>query len=273
MFQLMKVRSLVALVLLLGAFGASGQDFLSGKGPSKGLEIEQRLDAQLPLDLVFRDESGKQVKLGDYFQKGRPVVITLVYFSCPMLCNLVLDGLTTSIANIKMEPGKDYELLTISFDHRDTPALAAEKKEIYSRRYGRKGADEGWHFLTTDEPTVRKITAALGFRYAWDPKAQQFAHGTMTAVITPEGHVSRYLFGIENPSRDLRLGIVEASDGKIGSPTDQLLLLCYHYDPATGTYSKHAMNFVRAGGVATVVALAGFIFFLSRRPRDTETGA
>jgi len=269
----MKVRALAAITLLLGALSASGQDFLSGKGPAKSLEIEQKLDTQLPLDLVFRDEAGKQVLLGDYFQKGRPVVINLVYFSCPMLCNLVLDGLTTSIANIKMEPGKDYELLTISFDHRDTPALAAEKKGIYSRRYGRKGADEGWHFLTTDEATVRKITAALGFRYAWDPKAQQFAHGTMTAVITPEGRVSRYLFGIDSPARDLRLGIVEASGGKIGSPADQILLLCYQYDPATGTYSKYAMNFVRAGSVATMIALAGFIFFLSRRPTGTETGA
>ena len=269
----MKATTLTAMILLLFAFGASGQDFLSGKGPAKGLEIEQKLDTQLPLDLVFRDESGTQVKLGDYFQKGRPVVITLVYFSCPMLCNVVLEGLTTSIADIKMQPGKDYELLTISFDHRDTTALAAEKKKLYSRRYGRKGADEGWHFLTTDEETVRKITGALGFRYAWDQKAQQFEHGTMTAVATPEGRVSRYLFGIDNPARDLRLAIVEASDGKIGSPADQLLLLCYHYDPASGTYSRYAMNFVRVGGVATVAALAGFIFFLSRRPRDTETGA
>lgn len=261
------------MILVLCALGASGQDFLSGKGPAKGLEIEQKLDTQLPLDLTFRDEAGRQVKLGDYFQKGRPVVITLVYFSCPMLCNVVLDGLTATIADIKMQPGKDYELLTISFDHRDTTALALEKKKLYSRRYGRKGADEGWHFLTTDEETVRRITAALGFRYAWDPKAQQFAHGTMTAVITPEGKVSRYLFGIDNPARDLRLAIVEAGDGKIGSPADALLLLCYHYDPATGTYSRYAMNFVRVGGVATVAALAGFIFFLSRRPRDMETGA
>jgi protein SCO1/2 len=190
-----------------------------------------------------------------------------------MLCNVVLDSLTASIADIKMEPARDYELLTISFDHRDTPKLAAEKKGIYSRRYGRRGADEGWHFLTTDEATVRKITSALGFRYAWDPKAQQFAHGTMTAVITPEGKVSRYLFGIDNPSRDLRLAIVEASNGKIGSPADQLLLLCYHYDPASGTYAKQAMNLVRAGGFATVVALAGFIFFLSRRPNDPASGA
>lgn len=269
----MKLRFAMVLFLLLGARVAPAQDFLSFKGPTKGLEIEQKLDAQLPLDLVFRDEAGRQVKLGDYFQKGRPVVITLVYFSCPMLCNVVLDGLTSTIADIRMEPGKDYELLTISFDHRDTPKLAAEKKAIYAKRYGRKGADEGWHFLTTDEETVRKITSALGFRYAWDPKAQQFAHGTMTAVITPEGHVSRYLFGIENPARDFRLAIVEASNGKIGSPADQLLLLCYHYDPASGSYAAAAMNFVRAGGVATVFALAGFIFFLSRRPKDAATGA
>jgi len=269
----MRGTSVALLLFLVCAFGAAGQDFLSGKGPAKGLEIEQKLDTKLPLDLMFRDETGAQVRLGDYFQKGRPVVITLVYFSCPMLCNVVLDGLTASIADIKMEPGKDYELLTISFDHRDTPALAAEKKKLYSRRYGRKGADEGWHFLTTDEPTVRKITAALGFHYAWDPKAQQFAHGTMRAVITPDGRVSRYLFGIDNPARDLRLAIVDASGGKIGTPADQLLLLCYHYDPATGTYSRYAMNVVRAGAAATVVALAGFIFFLSRRPSDAETGA
>lgn len=269
----MKLQFAFVLILLLAASSAAGQDFLSFKSPTKGLEIEQKLDAQLPLDLVFRDETGRQVKLGDYFHKGRPVVINLVYFTCPMLCNVVLDSLTAAIADIKMEPGKDYELVTISFDHRDTPKLAAERKEIYSRRYGRRGADEGWHFLTTDEATVRKITAALGFRYAWDPKAQQFAHGTMTAVITPEGKVSRYLFGIDNPARDLRLAIVEASNGKIGSPADQLLLLCYHYDPGTGTYAKQAMNLVRAGGVATMVALAGFIFFLSRRPKGAASGA
>ncbi len=266
----MKLKLLATVLLLVTAIPAAAQDFLSQQGPTNGLRIDQNLNKQVPLDLKFKDENGKDVVLGDYFEQGRPVVISLVYFSCPMLCNMVMDGLTQSIANIKLTPGKDYEVLTISFDHRDTPSLAMEKKKIYSRRYGRPGTDEGWHFLTTDEATVRKITSAVGFRYAWDPKTNQFAHGTMTIVLTPDGKISRYLFGIDYPSRDLRLGMVEASKGVIGSPADTLLLLCYHYDPATGKYSKNAMNFVRAGGVATVLGLGGFIVILSRRPRHTE---
>jgi len=260
-----KLLKVVTLLMLL-ALPVGAQDFLSGEGPTRSFKAEQRLGEQLPLDLKFTNEKGEQVTLGDYFKDDRPVIISLAYFNCPMLCNMVLDGVTNAIANLKYEIGTDYQVLTISFDHRDTPEAAAQKKSIYARRYGRPGTEDGWAFLVTDdEETVKAITAAIGFRYAYDPERDEFAHGTMTTVATPQGTIARYFFGIEYSSFDLRLALLEASRGKVGSPVDQLLLLCYHYDPATGRYAKAAMNFVRAGGVATVLTIAGFILFLNKR--------
>lgn len=260
-----ELQGIIVLLALL-ALPAVAQDFLSGEGPTRALKTEQRIGEQLPLDLTFRNEKGEKVTLGDYFEDERPVVISLVYYNCPMLCNMVLDGVTSAIANLKYEIGTDYQVVTISFDHRDTPEMAAQKKSIYARRYGRPGTDEGWAFLVADEETIQKITGAIGFRFAYDPERDEFAHGTLTTVATPEGKVARYFFGIEYSSLDLRLALLEASKGKVGSPVEQLLLLCYHYDPATGRYAKAAMNFVRAGGVATVLAIAGFIMFLNKRP-------
>ncbi len=257
----------LAMIALL-ALPVAAQDFLSGEGPTRSFKAEQRIGKDLPLDLKFRNEHGEQVTLGDYFKDERPVVISLVYFNCPMLCNMVLDGVTNAIRNLKYEIGTDYQVVTISFDHRDTPEMAAEKKSIYARRYGRPGTEDGWAYLVADdEETVRAITSAIGFRYAYDPERDEFAHGTLTTVVTPKGTIARYFFGIEYSSFDLRLALLEASKGKVGSPVEQLLLLCYHYDPATGRYAKAAMNFVRAGGVATVLAIAGFIMFLNKRPR------
>lgn len=258
-------HSIIALLALL-ALPVAGQDFLSGEGPTRALKTEQRIGERLPLDLAFKNEKGEAVLLGDYFESDRPVVISLVYYDCPMLCNMVLDGVTSAISNLKYEIGTDYQVVTISFDHRDTPEMAAQKKSIYARRYGRPGTDDGWAFLTADEETIKKITAAIGFRYAYDPERDEFAHGTLTTIATPDGTIARYFFGIEYSSLDLRLALLEASKGKVGSPVEQLLLLCYHYDPATGRYAKAAMNFVRAGGVATVLAIAGFIMFLNKRP-------
>jgi protein SCO1/2 len=263
----MRIRTLgFAFLLALPALPVATQDFLSAEGPTSSLKIEQKIGKQLPLDLKFRNEKGDQVTLGDYFKDERPVVISLVYYNCPMLCNMVLDGVTNAIANLKYEIGSDYQVVTISFDHRDTPEMAAQKKSIYARRYGRPGTDEGWAYLVADEPTVREITAALGFRYAYDPERDEFAHGTLTTVVTPQGTIARYFFGIEYSSFDLRLALLEASKGKVGSPVEQLLLLCYHYDPATGRYAKAAMNFVRAGGFVTVLGIAWLIMFLNKRP-------
>lgn len=260
----MKRLAFLIAVCTLIAPSLVAQDFLSMKGPKKLVRIDQHLDRPIPLDLQFKDEAGRDVKLGDYFGK-KPVVLTLVYFSCPMLCNMVLDGMTTSMSNIRAEIGSDYEVLAVSFDPADTPKDAAEKKDIYARRYGRAGAQTGWHFLTGKPDAIQSLTSAVGFQYFYDEKAKQFAHGAALIVLTPDGKIARYFYGITYRDRDLRLALVEASKGKIGTLTDEILLLCYHYDPATGKYAAVAMNFVRAGGVATILLLAGFVFISVRR--------
>ncbi|HUP64375.1 MAG TPA: SCO family protein [Thermoanaerobaculia bacterium] len=258
--------SLSFLALALLAAPAGAQEFLSGTGPAGFAKVEQRLNVQLPLDLTFRDETGKVVKLGDYFG-DKPVIITPVYYSCPMLCSVVLDGLVNTLHEIRFKMGEEYEVVTFSFDPRDTPEIAAGKKSIYTRRYGRPGSADGWHFLTGSETSVRELTEALGFRFTWDPKTGEFAHAAMVVIATPEGRISRYHWGINYDPRDVRLGLVEASQNTIGGATEQLLLLCYEYDPSTGKYSAVAMNIVRLGGAATVLALGGFIIVLTRRDR------
>jgi protein SCO1/2 len=230
--------------------------------------IAQHLNAQLPLDVMLRDETGKVVRLGDYFHHGRPVLVNFVYYNCPMLCPMVLEGMTSTLTELKFDVGKEYDVVTISIDPRDTPEQAAEKKEKYVKRYGRFGAASGWHFLTAPESAIRKITNAAGFQYAYDIGTNQFAHGTVLMVATADGRLSRYLFGFEYKARDLRLALTEASQGRIGGAAEQILLLCFHYDPATGKYSRSAMNFVRAGGVATVLALGSFIVIMIRKERQ-----
>jgi protein SCO1 len=231
------------------------------------VKIAQQLNAPLPLDVMLRDESGKVVRLGDYFHRGRPVVINFVYYDCPMLCPMVLEGMTNTLTELKYDVGKEFDVLTISIDPRDTAAQAAEKKEKYVKRYGRFGAEGGWHFLTGPEGYVKKIANAAGFEYSYDIASNQFAHGAVLLVATPEGRISHYLFGFEYKARDLRLALVEASKNKIGGMAEQVMLLCFHYDPATGKYSRSAMNFVRAGGVATVLGLGSFIFIMIRKER------
>src|ERR1700682_420341 len=227
--------------------------------------INQHLNEQLPLDLTFRDESGQTVKLCQYFGK-RPVVISLVYYNCPMLCTQVLNGMTSAFRVMKFTPGAEYDVVTVSFDARETATLAAEKKNLYVNSLPeakRTSAMNGWHFLTGDEQSIKRLAAAVGFRYYWDESTNQFAHASGIMLATPAGKLSQYYYGIEYSARDLRLGLIEASANKIGSPVDQLLLFCYHYDPATGKYAV-VMKTIRIAGVVTVVGIIGLLFLLHR---------
>jgi protein SCO1/2 len=235
----------------------------------KAVNIEQRLNSQLPLDAAFRDEAGREVRLGEYFKPDRPVVLALVYYECPMLCNQVLNGLVGTLSAVSFTPGREFQIVTVSFDPREGPELAARKKETYLRRYGREGAGEGWHFLTGDKASIDRLADAAGFRYAWDDRTQQFAHGSAIMVATPQGRLSHYFYGIEYAPKDLRLSLVEASSGKIGSKVDELLLYCYHYDPTTGKYGPVIMNVLRLAGVATVAGVVALVLLLRRR-RDPE---
>jgi protein SCO1 len=233
----------------------------------RGVDLKQKLGAQVPLDAEFRDEAGRTVKLNDYFGR-RPVILSLVYYSCEDLCPLVLEGLVRSLRPLSSSIGNEFDVLTVSFDARDTPALAAAKKSDAVKQYSRPGAGEGWHFLTGDETAIRRLTEAVGFRYNYESDKDRFGHASGIILLTPEGKVARYFYGIEFAPRDLRLGLIEASANKIGSPIDQLLLFCYHYDPATGKYSLLITNLIRLGAAATVLALATFIALMLRRDRN-----
>ncbi len=228
--------------------------------------FDQNLDHQLPLDAQFRDESGRPVRLADYFGK-RPVVLAFVYYDCPMLCTQVLNSMASTMSILAQDPGKDFEIVTISIDPREKPPLAMMKKAAYLERYKREGAAEAWHFLTGDEAEIKRVTGAAGFRYVWDDDLKQFAHPTGIIVVTPQGRLARYLFGVEYGPRDLRLAILEASEGRIGNPVDNLLLYCYHYDPETGKYGFAIMSAVRIAGVFTVTGIGAFIFVLARKDK------
>lgn len=230
--------------------------------------IDQRLGEQLPLDLAFRDESGASVRLGDYFGK-KPVVLTLVYYTCPMLCNQVLNGLTSALDVVSFDIGKEFEVVTVSFDPRETPELARNKKETYMQWYKRPGAAEGWHFLTGDKASIDKLTEAAGFHYKYDAATSQFIHASGVMLATPEGKLARYFYGIEYAPKDLRLGLIEASEKKIGNPVDRLLLYCYHYDPSAGKYGAVVVNILRLASIATLAALA-LMLWLMRRKRTPE---
>ena len=228
--------------------------------------FDQNIDRRVPLDTAFRDEAGATVHLGDYFGK-KPVVLVFAYFDCPMLCTQVINGLSSALGVMSLNPGQDFEIVTVSFNPHDTPASATAKKAVYLERYKRAGAAEGWHFLTGDQPSIDRLTKAAGFRYVWDAETKQYAHPSGVIVLTPDGRLSRYLFGIEYGPRDLRFGIVEASAGKVGTPVDALLLYCYHYDPMTGRYGLVIMRAMRMAGAATVLALGAFIIVMFRRER------
>ena len=228
--------------------------------------IDQRLGTELPLNLTFVDETGKQVRLSDYFH-GKPVILTPVYYQCPMLCNLVLNGLVRTLRDISLNPGKDFEIVSFSFDPRERPQMAADKKKTYLAKYGRDGAADGWHFLTGQTPQIHALTDAIGFHYAWDNNLQQWGHASGIMIATPEGKLSHYFYGINYLKQDIRLSLVESSHMKIGSPVDQILLFCYHYDPTKGTYGVAIVNALRVAGSATVVLLGMFLFLSLRRER------
>ncbi|MCO5044006.1 MAG: SCO family protein [Verrucomicrobia bacterium] len=235
--------------------------------------FEQKLGAQLPMDALVRDEEGRTVPLGTFFNNGRPVVFLLVYYECPMLCNLILNGTVDVLKEIPFAPGKEYDVVTLSFNHRETHVLAARKKATYMKEFNREGAQENWHFLTADEPAIAQIAAAAGFEFAWDEKAQEYAHASGIMIASPEGKLSHYFYGVLYTPRDVRLALVEASAGKIGSPVDQLMLYCYHYNPTMGSYTAAVMNIVRAGCFATIAALGLFLTVSWRRERRAHTTA
>ncbi len=232
----------------------------------RGVGIEQKLNYQVPLDLTFLDESGKTVRLSDYFH-GKPVILSLVYYKCPMLCNLVMNGELRVFRQLPLTLGKDFEAVTVSFDPNETPALAAEKKATYVDKYNRPGAAESWHFLTGNKENIQTLAESIGFRYAWDATTNQWAHASVIVTLTPRGRIARYQYGIEYSNRDTQLGLVAASANKIGSITDQILLFCYHYDPHTGRYTFGVMNALRVGGSAIVFAVGFFVIANLRRDR------
>jgi len=257
------IVQLAGLLVLSGASGAHADNAKVLPPLLQGIGIDQRLNEQVPLDLQFRDETGKTVRLGDYFGK-KPVILSLVYFDCPMLCTMAENSLLHSLQEVKFSVGNQFDVLTVSFDPHDSAELAAAKKAVYVGLYGRKGAERGWHFLTGDEPSIQQLTRAVGFRYRYDAQAKQFVHATGIMVLTPQGKIARYFYGIYYPSRDLRLGLVEASANKIGSPVDEVLLFCCRYDPATGKYGVIISRIIQISGLMTLLSIGGLILVLSR---------
>jgi protein SCO1/2 len=272
---------ILVATLVLGVVAAQAQDLGPAPGERVGTAVppagqmpellqevglDQKLNTQVPLGLKFKDEDGRVVTLGDYFGK-RPVILTLNYFECPMLCTEVLNGLVSALGVMNFSIGKEFDVVTVSFDPRDTPERARRKKAAYLGRYKRPGSESGWHFLTGSDHEIAALTRAVGFRYAYNAKAGQFAHASGVMVATPEGRLSHYFYGIEYGPRDLRLALVEASNHKIGTAVDQVLLACFHYDPSSGRYSMAVMTAVRAAGVAMVGLIAGAIVLMRRRER------
>jgi protein SCO1/2 len=233
--------------------------------------FDQKLNRQVPLGLRFRDENGNSVQLADYF-KQKPVILNFVYYKCRDLCPLLLDGVVRSLRAISFNAGNEFNVVTVSFDPQDAPALAAAKKADLIEKYSRPGAASGWHFLTGDQASIHQLTQSVGFRYNYDARTGEFGHATGIVLLTPDGKTSRYFYGIDFSPRDLRLGLVEAAANQIGSPIDQLLLFCYHYDPTTGKYTPLVTNIMRLAGGATVMAIGGFIILMLRRERSSAAG-
>jgi protein SCO1/2 len=229
--------------------------------------IDQRLNHQVPLDLPFVDETGKSVRLGEYFGK-RPVILALVYYECPMLCTQVLNGLTGALKVLNFDVGREFDVVAVSINPKEGPGLASQKKKVYLERYGRPQTGQGWHFLTGEGSNIRRLADSVGFRYVYDEEIQQYAHGAGVELLTPKGIIARYFYGIEFAPRDIRLGIIEASEERIGSAIDTALLLCYHYDPATGKYGAAAIKLVRLGAIATMAGFGLFFFVAIRRERN-----
>jgi protein SCO1/2 len=269
------------LLAVVGAWlsvAANGQNMSTGimsppasmRPPGlKNVGIQQNLNGQIPPDLVFRDETGKTVRLGDYFGQ-KPMILSLVYYRCPMLCGEVLSGLSSALKVLNFNVGDEFTVLTVSFDPKDTPEIGAAKKAEYMERYGRPGAAQGWHFLTGPQTSIDALTNAAGFQYQYDPKTEQFAHSTAIMILTPEGKIAQYYYGVEYAPKDLRLGLIQASENKIGTLTDQILLYCYHYDPTTGKYGAMISRILQLSAMATVLILGVFMTLLFRHGSDAE---
>jgi len=262
--------------ILAAAFPVSAQ--LADQVPSQLEEVgvEEHLDAKIPLNLEFRDEYGAVVTLADYFDGTKPVILTLNYYKCPMLCGLQLNGLLDGLMDLDWTPGQEFEIVTVSINPLETPALAAEKKQNYIKRYERPSAAKGWHFLTGREPEIRQLASTLGFGYTYDRETGEYAHAAAIFVGTPDGRIARYLYGIEYPEKRLRLALLEASAGEIGTTIDQIILYCFHYDPESRRYSPVAMNIMRVGGTATALilglSLGGYWLREARRRKKTDRG-
>ena len=249
----------------------AGQAAMAKPGVLSKVGIDQKLNQQVPLDLAFVDETGRDVRLGEYFGK-RPVILALVYYECPMLCTQVLNGLVGSLGVLTFDVGREFDVVAVSINPREGPGLAAQKKAAYLDRYQRPHTAAGWHFLTGKEENIRRLADAVGFRYAYDETIKQYAHGAGIEVLTPRGVLSKYFYGIEFSPRDIKFGVMEASEDRIGTVIENALLLCYHYDPTTGKYGATALQAVRIGGVATLLAIVSFVFVSLRRERQAHRG-
>lgn len=270
-------KRVTSMSLFLGVFflfaanGAPAQDFFvqnPGGKPEvlKNVGLDQKLNAQVPLNLTFRDEHGATVTLGQLLQ-DKPAILTMVYYRCPMLCTEVLNGTLNSLKEVPLNIGKDFNVITVSIDPSEKPPLADAKQVMYVGLYGRPGAVNGWHFLTGDEAQIQKLADAVGFRFVYDKESSQFAHASGIMILTPQGRLARYFYGIAYPPRDVRLALVEAGEGKIGSTADAILLFCFHYDPVSGKYAVTVLNLVRVAGAVSVIAIALMIFIFLRREK------
>jgi protein SCO1/2 len=270
---ILKSITAICLVALSLCLSASAQPAVMRPPVLKDVGIDQLLSHQVPLDLEFKDETGKTVKLGDYFN-GKPVVLSLVYYDCPQLCNLTLNGLMNVLKTLPMKPGKEFVSLTVSFDPKEKPELAAEKRNTYLQKLANPEINDGWHFLTGEEAAIQALTKSVGFRFIWDPVSKQYAHSSALIVITPEGKVSRYFYPSDVLAnfqpRDIRFGLLDASGGKIGSLADQVILYCYQYDPERGVYGLVIMRIMRIFAIITILTLVALILFLRHKTKQKE---
>jgi protein SCO1/2 len=263
------VPVVLCLALLLGSSNQSLGQPITPK-MVEAIGIDQKLDEQLPLDLKFTDEQGQEVLLQQYFG-NKPVILVLAYYECPMLCTQVLNGLLRGLRPLSFDVGGEFNVVTVSFDPGETAALAAAKKNEYVKRYGREGAAEGWHFLTGAQDQIDQLTQAVGFRYEYDAETDNYIHASGVVILTPKGKLARYFYGVEFSPKDLRFGLIEATNEQIGNPVDQLLLLCFQYDPQSGKYNLVIMNTLRVAGFATLAVMGSFVFVMVRRDHRKKT--
>jgi protein SCO1/2 len=268
----MKIVLILSLTAAASLLRAAPQTSDKPKLPPQlqGITIDQHLNAQLPLDAEFQDESGQTVALRSFFT-GKPVLLALVYYECPMLCNRILSGVVSGLRPLSLQAGRDFQVVAISFNPSETPAEAAAKRDLYSREYSRKSGNSGWHFLVGSPASIKAVTEAVGFHYRWDPKTKMYIHASGIMMATPEGKLARYFYGVEYQPKDLKLGLIESSHNTIGSPVDQILLFCYHYDPSTGKYGAVVVNLLRAAAVLILIVMGtGLLYLWRREPRHDQ---